>query len=461
MNRNVEQLQTEAKRVLRGNRTDTFTKPTSNLYPHQWSWDSCFIAIGYSHYDQHWAQKELQHLFDAQWKNGMIPHIVFDDRGFEDKYFPGPSFWQIDRSEQAPQTAATSGICQPPVHATAVRAILNNASDRSEALQFAKNVYPNLKKWHNYLYDERDVSGDGLVYIRHPWESGQDNSPAWDPVLSRIDTDLISVPEYERRDTGHVDAAERPDDEDYDRYIYLVDLFRKAGYDEKAIREAGCPFLVEDVLFNTILCQANRDLAEIAEMIGEDGSQWRNLAEKTAASINQKHWSEHDQLYVNYDVVAEKQINERILAGFLPLYGGIPDQQQAETLFGYLNTTCFCQLVDDCLAVPTFDRSSPEYSSSKYWRGPIWINLNWMLCLGLSNYGFHDYARRIMESIIWLPQNSGFREYFDPDTGQGYGTDCFSWTAALLLDVLHVREKKRERIAQKKLISKASSSQVP
>lgn len=442
MDQTIDQLKQSAKQILKQNRTDRFTRPTSNLYPHQWSWDSCFISIGYSHYDQEWAMKELLHLFDAQWKNGMIPQIVFDDRGYEEKYFPGPAFWEIERSPNAPVHVKTSGICQPPVHATAVRAILQNATDPAKAREFARSVYPKLAAWHDYLYRERDIGSDGLVYIRHPWESGQDNSPAWDPVLAEIDPETVDIPAYERRDLSHVDAAERPDDIDYDRYIYLVDLFRNARYDEAAIREAGCPFLVEDVLFNTILCQANRDLAAIADEIDEDPSQWTALAEKTSGALNRKLWSEKHKLYMNYDTVAGQPISERILAGFLPLYAGIPGRDRADTLFTYLNTTCFCRLADDCLAVPTYDRSSPEYSSSKYWRGPIWINLNWMLCLGLSRYGFDDYAGRIMKSIVWLPMNSGFREYFDPETGKGYGTDRFSWTAALLLDVLYSADEK-------------------
>jgi len=165
MDQTIDQLKQSAKQILKQNRTDRFTRPTSNLYPHQWSWDSCFISIGYSHYDQEWAMKELNHLFDAQWKNGMIPQIVFDEKGYEEKYFPGPAFWQIDRSPNAPGHVKTSGICQPPVHATAVRAILQNATDPAKAREFAQTVYPALAAWHDYLYRERDIGGHGLVYI--------------------------------------------------------------------------------------------------------------------------------------------------------------------------------------------------------------------------------------------------------------------------------------------------------
>lgn len=432
-------LQQEAKNVLANNHTGKFTKPTSNLYPHQWSWDSCFITIGYAHYDQQKAEAELKRLFNAQWKSGMIPHIVFDENELNGRYFPEPDFWQTEHTAGATADYQTSGICQPPVHATAVHHMIEHAQDKDRALRFAAEVFPALEKWHRYLYEERDPGNENLVYIRHPWESGQDNSPVWDPVLEHIDPGKVSIPSYQRQDLSHVDAAERPEDLDYDRYVYLVDFFRKCGYSEQAIRDAGCPFLVQDVLFNTILVQANSDLARIAEYIGESPEVWTVKADKTRKAMNNKLWDDERDLYVNYDLVRESPVYEKILAGFLPVYAGIPDEKRANILFDYLNTHCFCRLDDTCFAAPTFDRSSPQFSSSKYWRGPIWINLNWMLCLGLSRYGFDDYAQRIMDSIIRLPAKSGFYEYFDPDSGQGYGTENFSWTASLLLDVIHQR----------------------
>ncbi len=435
----LEALKNAAKEVLNKNWTGTFTKPTAKLYPHQWSWDSCFIAIGYSHYDQKKAEKEILNLLDAQWKNGMIPHIVFDESELDGYYFPGPDFWQVDKSPNAPGHLPCSGICQPPVHASAVLHILDHAPDKKRALDFAGSIYEKLAKWHRYLYEERDPENIGLAYIRHPWESGQDNSPVWDPVLNNIDLKPEMVPSYERKDLSHVDAAERPTDDDYDRYVYLVDLFRKCSYDEEEIRKNGCPFMVEDVLFNTILCQATNDLAEIAKRTGNDPRPWKELAKKTAEAVNWKLWDENNGIYVDFDMKGNRQIPERVLSGFLPLYAGIPVNSKAEQLFNYLNTHCFCRLDDTCFAAPTFDRSRPDYSSSKYWRGPIWINLNWMLCIGLSRYGYDLYTERIMESIIKLPTMSGFYEYFDPDSGQGYGSTDFSWTAALLLDVLYHR----------------------
>ncbi|MFZ0450951.1 MAG: hypothetical protein WAL98_17070 [Desulfatiglandaceae bacterium] len=41
----------QAKRILEANWAGTYTKPSRGLYPHQWNWDSGFIAMGYAHYD--------------------------------------------------------------------------------------------------------------------------------------------------------------------------------------------------------------------------------------------------------------------------------------------------------------------------------------------------------------------------------------------------------------------------
>jgi glycogen debranching enzyme len=73
----------------------------------------------------------------------------------------------------------------------------------------------------------------------------------------------------------------------------------------------------------------------------------------------------------------------------------------------------------------------------RYWQGPTWINTNWLIIDGLRRYGFHDHAAALQESTIELVAHNGFYEYFSPLDGRGAGTNNFSWTAALTLDMLH------------------------
>lgn len=427
----------QARDVLDMNWTGSFTKPALRQYPHQWSWDSAFIAMGYARYDQARAEQELRSLFAAQWADGRVPHIVFHDADPAAPYFPGPGFWQIERSPAAPPGRHTSGIVQPPIHATAVLHIVRCAADRRRALDFVAEIFPRLAAWHDFLYHRRDPHGENLVYICHPWESGQDNSPLWDPMLNRMNLSPAEIPAYRRADTQAVHPDERPLDFDYDRYVYLVDFFRQRDYDPARIFAGGCPFLVQDVLFNTLLCQAGQDMAELAQTIGADPSPFAARAAATAAAIDAKLWDEARGLYVNYDLAADAAVPVPALAGFAPLFAGIPAPARGRRMVAYLAGPSFGFAEGSTLyPAASYDRLAPGYSPRRYWRGPVWIQMNWLIRRGLARYGYDAPAARLAAAIITLPARSGFREYFDPETGAGCGADDFSWTAALLIDLL-------------------------
>ncbi len=119
-------LAARAEEVLRQNDMGEWTKASPDLYPHQWSWDSAFIAIGLAHLDTRRAARELVSLFHCQWATGKLPHIVFNQEAPPESYFPGAEHWATAAPESPdapPMPALTSGLCQPPVHALAVRRI--------------------------------------------------------------------------------------------------------------------------------------------------------------------------------------------------------------------------------------------------------------------------------------------------------------------------------------------------
>jgi hypothetical protein len=82
-------------------------------------------------------------------------------------YFPGPNFWHAKESPDAPEHHETSGVVQPPIHATAALYIYRRAKDEAKARGFLKHAFSRLSAWHDYLYRERDPQDEGLVYIRH------------------------------------------------------------------------------------------------------------------------------------------------------------------------------------------------------------------------------------------------------------------------------------------------------
>jgi len=400
-------------------------------------WDSCFIAIGVSRYDPGRAQNELRALLRGQWSNGMVPQIVFnpDSTG----YFPGPETWQSHRSPFAPTDVQTSGITQPPVLATAALAACRNDPVRDRAAAFAKEVYPKILAYHEFLYRERDPDGSGLIVVVHPWESGLDNSPPYLDAGSRVQ--LTYVPRYRRLDIMHVSAANRPTDKDYDLFVWLLEQMRNVDYDwGRYLPDARLQ--VEDVLFNSILVRANRDLGELARGFDQEGDErCHGWASKTQQAMESTLWDEDAELYFSRDRLTRRLLRDETVCSLMPLYARTVDSGRSGTLVAALaDNRRFAP--EDGYGCPTTALDSKWFNPENYWLGPVWVNTNWLLIQGLRAAGhappFDGYRDRLESDTIALIQKSGFREYFNPFTGEGYGTNRFSWSAALAIDLLSV-----------------------
>src|SRR5919107_4685702 len=166
-------LAARARQILRQNDMGDWTKAAPDLYPHQWSWDSAFIAIGLSTLDTRRAARELCTLFAHQWKNGKVPHIVFNPEAPPDSYFPGAEHWASAGTfpDAPPAPPYTSALCQPPTHALGALRVWEVARGKDEeevARDFLREIYPKLFRWHRYLLTARDPEGSGLVTIYHP-----------------------------------------------------------------------------------------------------------------------------------------------------------------------------------------------------------------------------------------------------------------------------------------------------
>jgi hypothetical protein len=430
----VATLVHEALSVLEANWCGHATRPSARLYPHQWSWDAAFVAIGYAHVDQWKAQQELISLFRGQWTNGMLPHIVFGQEEGS-SYFPDPAFWQTERSPFAPRIPRTSGIIQPPVHATAAWHIYQHASHREEAHEFLEELMPHLAAWHLYLRRERTREPDRLVEIWHPWESGMDNSPLWDDAMSRMVLETGEIPVYQRADLDHAPEQERPTDWDYDRYIYLVKLFRDLNYHPSGMRDRT-PFAIWDVLYNSLYVRANEDLAAIARELGADPEPFEAWAAETSQAMERRLWDEEHAIYLDHDVLTDEPILTRVGAGFSPLFAGIPSPERAGRMVDRLRRTGVA-LDARTWAVPSLGPDEPGFQPTTYWRGPIWLNVNWVLHQGLRRYGYRGLASSLRTSLLELPRRGGgFWEHYDPTDGQGHGAEQFAWSAALILNLV-------------------------
>ncbi len=404
-----------ARAVLAANDRGGYTVPTARLYPFQWNWDSAFVAMGWACFDAARAWREIEKLLLGQWEDGRIPHIVFHAPA--DTYFPGPDVWG---THHAPPT---SGIVQPPVLATATRAVLAADPDRARAEARAATIVPALLRNHRWWHTARDPHATGLVAILHPWESGMDNSPAWDTALACVPTTTDTT--IVRRDTGLVDPTMRPRAEDYQRFIHLVDAYRAAGWDGARMYQVA-PFRVADVATNAILLRAERDLLWLAERFAPAESAAIAARIARMAQALGAQWNEARGVFLSRDLIAGAPLEAATSAGFLPLWAGVGDARRlAGTLTRWLTQASF--------AVPSTDPAEPGFEPLRYWRGPIWAVVNWMIAEGFAAGGEAAMSDRIRNDTRALIGTAGFAEYFDPLTGKGAGGGSFSWTAAIAL----------------------------
>lgn len=417
----TQEIYDHALEVLRENDKGIYTVPTKGLYPFQWNWDSCLTALGQFHYDESRAWTEIETLFAHQWPDGMVPHIVF--HVYSDGYFPGPNVWDTGRP------TATSGITQPPVAGFAIKRLYDRATDKAEAARRARALLPQIDAWHRWFYDMRDPAGEGLVAILHPWESGRDNSVDWDAAFDRVPTDGIDP--YVRRDTQHADPAHRPTKAQYDRYLWLVQLFRSLGWDNSKLHDAS-PFKVVDPGFNAILIRSATDLAALAEELGEPeiARANRDRAARGLAAL-ETLWSDSHGQYLCQDRVTGTLVDSASIGGLLPVFAAVPKARAhdiARSIEAWAKTVKYI--------IPSHDPRDPRFEAKRYWRGPAWLVMNYMIQDGLRAAGETAVADHIVQSSLELITQSGFAEYYDPLAGDPCGGGRFTWTAAMVIEFL-------------------------
>lgn len=403
--------------ILRENEWGGYTLPTRGLYPYQWNWDSMFVALGFAEFDLDRAWTEVESLFEGQWQNGMAAHIVF--RRKQASYFPGPDVWR------APHTVPTSGHSQPPVAASVTRELFER--DPAAGLPRLQALFPKLMAWHRWFHTMRVVSGGAAIAVTHPWESGRDNSPDWDFALANVDPS--GVDPYTRRDTAHVDPSMRPTNDDYDRYLKLVQFGRECGWDHAHITREG-PFAVADPGITFILMRADKDLRALAAYLKLDGAvleidHWNQSSAQAAEYL----WSESLGAFAARDLRTDRHAAAISSVAFLSFYAGLVDPAREDRLLPqlqrFLDATPF--------SLPSFDPSHHRFDRKRYWRGPVWAIVNFLVAKGLRERGHDALARRLQTDTRCLVELSGFYEYFDPIDGSGSGGNNFAWTAAIWL----------------------------
>ena len=370
-----------AERVLRGSWLEgerdgtrfAYTRPSPSRYPWQWYWDSCFAAIVWRRFDPARARTELETLLAAQRDNGFVGHTIFWDRPVALSRLP---FYNV-----ASRSSFQTETIQPPLLAWAWKIAVGDPAEE-----------PRISGQAEWLSAERDLEGDGLLWIVQPDESGLDASPKFDPVWGRRANARAGFP-------------------------LLVQRNRRLGFDARRIRERGGPLLCE-TLVNTLWSLSLQALGRPS----------------VTAALVDRLWDERRGVFVDRAEPGGIRPGALTWTALAPL--ALPDLPEA---IGR-------RLVEEHLldegefltpvAPPSVAASEPSYEPGghrgplrRYWRGPTWVNSAWLVWLGLRRLGYEQEAARLAGGVIGAVKREGLREYYDPRTGAGLGATEFAWSA--------------------------------
>jgi len=376
-----EQALAHCRRVLHqnwrtgqyGGETYAYTSPSPLRYPWQWYWDSCLTAVSWRHFDASRSRAELESLLRAARADGFIGHTVFWGQAVP---FPRRLYYNI----LSPQDPMTHTI-QPPLLAWAWRIAVGDPA-----------LEPRIRAHHELISAQRDLDGDGLLWIIQPDETGLDASPAFDAVWGWRADGKPGFPLLVRRN-------------------------RRLHFDIGEVKRAGGP-LVCSPLVNVLNCLSQMALG----LPSTTPALVDRLYQPDLGLFGQLVWPQRER-----PVVAT-------WAALSPL--ALPDLP--EDIGRRLVEEHLLNPEEFWLPVPPPSVSAAEPSFSlrdnvlglrRYWRGPTWVNSAWLVWLGLRRLGYHSEADELTRRIVTTVAGEGLREYYHPRTGAGMGAQDFAWSS--------------------------------
>ena len=210
-----------------------------------------------------------------------------------------------------------------------------------------------------------------------------------------------------------------------------MQLFRSLNWDNTKLHDAS-PFQIVDPGFNGILLRSCTDLADLADELGRPDIAERSRANAAKGiAAMETLWSEKHGQYVCYDRKAGEPVDSPSIGGLLAAFAPIPKSRAAQIAerLNLLGNRC-------SYMVPSHDPASADFDSLRYWRGPVWLIVNYMIVDGLQNAGETATADRIIADSLRLIEHSGFAEYYDPMDGTPCGGGRFTWTAAMVIEFI-------------------------
>ncbi|MDX5348650.1 MAG: trehalase-like protein, partial [Hymenobacteraceae bacterium] len=383
--------------------------------PFQYFWDTCFHVYTLTALGEHdMAKKHLRSLFGKQEKSGFVGHIIYWKHTWPGRIFD--LFQLHPKSWLKLHKPHMSALVQPPLVAQALQRIYQKTNDKA----FLQEMLPKLKNYYKWLLQHRDFEGNGLLSIISPYESGMDWKASYDPVLKF-------------KGKGNVRLFWK---------VLKVDMFNFfKGYNLEKIYEAD-KFIVKDAAFNTIFAQNLEAMALLCKEVNDaDEAFFRQNSEKCAKSILELMYDADDEAFYDLAGKENRKLKVKTPTIFFPVVlKNIPDEICKKVLHRHLLNPKEFQTK---FPIPSLAIDEPAFNPTEsiyIWRGPTWIMFNWFLHRFMLEKNYPEEAERLLNSFRKLIEKSGFREYYNPFTGQGYGAKDFTWSG-LVLDMWEMQEE--------------------
>ena len=330
-----------------------YTRPSPARYPWQWYWDSCFAAIVWRRFDPERARAELESLLAAAAPRRLHrPHDLLGPAGLAR---PRLLFYNV-----ASRSALQTETIQPPLLAWAWRIAVGDpargAADRAPSTTGSPR--------------NRDLEGDGLLWIVQPDESGLDASPKFDPVWGwRAQRAGSASRCWSRRN-------------------------RRLGFDARRDPRRAAARSSARSLVNTMW---SLSLQAAGPALDHAGAGRAALGRASAGSSSTRRSPAAPRPAVDHLGGAGAARPARPARGDRPAPGrGAPAEPEREFLTP--------------VAPPSVAASEPSYEPGggrgpirRYWRGPTWVNSAWMVWLGLRRLGYEEEAERLAAAARSAP----------------------------------------------------------
>jgi hypothetical protein len=353
-----------------------YTAPSPQRYPWQWYWDSCFTAVARRRLDPDGARRELESLLAAQAPDGFIGHTIFW----------GKSLTGVRRlfyTVRARGDLMTATI-QPPLLAWCWRIAVGDPS-----------TVPAIAAHHDWLGAQRDLDGDGLLWLIEPDESGLDASPEFDPVWGWRGAGGLGFPLLVRRN-------------------------RRLGFSLARVAANGGPVACE-VMTNVAHALSTLALGRpsitprlVERLYDERSGLFKTEFRPAPTARVPVSWSALAALALPDlpEAIGRRLVEEHLLEP----------------------RRFWTQVAPPSIALedPAFTTKDRKLGLRQYWRGPTWVNSAWLVWLGLVRLGYDDAAGRLVAGLRTAVLRYGVREYYHPQTGAGMGARDFGWSTLLL-----------------------------